>query len=266
MKVCAVEGCERRVAARGYCHTHYKRWRTGAPLTSAKTCRREGCGNLIPESARSDKEYCSHACQKNAKWHEDKAAGITRTACIRCGGPKDGGQGRRYCETCINAATWACKTCGETKPIASFNRSSTGTLIAKCKDCRRTHDRARWQEEGPVRLEREKERYQRRKAENPEALAATRRAQSLRAKFGITLEQFDLLREAQGDACAMCSEQFKETPQVDHDHACCPSLKTCGKCIRGLLCRRCNGALGFYEKYGDLAAAYLNRRNLHAVA
>jgi hypothetical protein len=39
---------------------------------------------------------------------------------------------------------------------------------------------------------------------------------------------------------------------VDHDHACCPGKKSCGKCIRGLLCRRCNVTLGWVEDTPDL--------------
>jgi hypothetical protein len=69
----------------------------------------------------------------------------------------------------------------------------------------------------------------------------------------------------QGQACAMCRRPFKKGERVcaDHDHACCPpsptTAKTCGKCIRGLLCFRCNTALGYIELYRDRADAYLAR-------
>jgi hypothetical protein len=38
---------------------------------------------------------------------------------------------------------------------------------------------------------------------------------------------------------------------VDHDHACCPGPYTCGRCVRGVLCGRCNTVLG---KVGDSPA------------
>ena len=50
---------------------------------------------------------------------------------------------------------------------------------------------------------------------------------------------------------------------VDHDHRCCPgSHSRCGRCIRALLCNRCNAAIGLLEESSELAgrlAAYLDR-------
>jgi Recombination endonuclease VII len=85
-------------------------------------------------------------------------------------------------------------------------------------------------------------------------------------RLGISQERFNEMLEAQGYACAMCGEPFREGDRIfaDHDHTCCPkqvkaTAKTCGRCVRGLLCFRCNTALGYIEKYGALARAYLDR-------
>jgi hypothetical protein len=70
-------------------------------------------------------------------------------------------------------------------------------------------------------------------------------------RYGITHEQYLELLESQGGVCAICGVSALEKKfDVDHDPACCPSNssnKTCGSCIRGLLCRRCNLGLGFVE-------------------
>jgi len=34
---------------------------------------------------------------------------------------------------------------------------------------------------------------------------------------------------------------------LDHDHACCPGAVSCGKCLRGVLCNRCNVAIGYLK-------------------
>jgi recombination endonuclease VII len=66
----------------------------------------------------------------------------------------------------------------------------------------------------------------------------------------------------QDDACAMCFEPFSDDEMIyiDHDHHCCPDERSsCGRCVRGLLNRRCNVAVGYIERYGDLARAYLEK-------
>lgn len=63
--------------------------------------------------------------------------------------------------------------------------------------------------------------------------------------------------------CSICSEEFdKIKPQaaVDHDHSCCPGRRSCGKCVRGVLCHRCNQGLGLFRDnpaYLEAAADYL---------
>ena len=100
-------------------------------------------------------------------------------------------------------------------------------------------------------------------SENPEARARWRRNYKFR-RLGVTEAEYLTMLEAQGNACAMCKRPFAADERVfaDHDHACCPAqvdqmAKTCGKCIRGLLCFRCNTALGYVELYGEMASSYL---------
>lgn len=69
-----------------------------------------------------------------------------------------------------------------------------------------------------------------------------KRKQRLRT-YGLTIEAYDAMVLAQGGACASCKRPG-ERLGVDHDHACCPKLPTCGRCTRGLLCGNCNVMLG----------------------
>lgn len=67
-------------------------------------------------------------------------------------------------------------------------------------------------------------------------------------RYGITIDQFDALLSLQDSKCAICKLKFWEetsSPHIDHDHSCCnEQLRSCGQCIRGLLCRGCNQILG----------------------
>ena len=70
--------------------------------------------------------------------------------------------------------------------------------------------------------------------------------------MGLTDRQYRTLLSANNGKCHLCSALFTDdnTPQIDHDHSCCPKGRsTCGECIRGLLCRTCNLGLGHLEKF-----------------
>lgn len=70
--------------------------------------------------------------------------------------------------------------------------------------------------------------------------------------------------ERQNGLCRICDDPLTGDMHVDHDPACCParSARTCGRCVRGILCRRCNLALGMLQDDPDLlikAAMYVTQ-------
>jgi len=93
------------------------------------------------------------------------------------------------------------------------------------------------------------------------------REYELKKKFGITLEEFERRLNEQGKKCASCGTTDPKGPHkqwaTDHDHECCPNRKkTCGKCIRGILCNACNIMLGISRDNPETlrqCAAYLER-------
>jgi len=58
----------------------------------------------------------------------------------------------------------------------------------------------------------------------------------------LTPEQYKALLEACGGLCMICNRI--KARAVDHDHAHCAGKTSCGECVRGLLCTRCNVYLG----------------------
>lgn len=91
--------------------------------------------------------------------------------------------------------------------------------------------------------------YQRKAAKNYRNKHPRRALSSLlKAKYGITLDYFESLLKKQRGRCAGCgTKKFTKRPCADHDHKCCSGKKSCGKCVRGLLCPGCNGALGLVK-------------------
>jgi hypothetical protein len=96
--------------------------------------------------------------------------------------------------------------------------------------------------------------------ESPESRKKSNRKYRI-ASYGLTQQDFDLLLKLQDYACAMCRELFEEEQliHVDLDHECCRvKNRSCGKCVRGLLCHGCNIALGHIEHRYAMARAYLD--------
>lgn len=65
-----------------------------------------------------------------------------------------------------------------------------------------------------------------------------------------------MMLAAQHGVCAICHNPEKQTNKltgeplplsVDHDRTCCPGVRGCGKCNRGLVCRNHNVGLGMFD-------------------
>jgi hypothetical protein len=112
--------------------------------------------------------------------------------------------------------------CGKLLPLSAFGRSR-GKFTSCCRPCSRKIDKGRDKKRGQARR--------------------------LWVRFRMRLGDYQRLLEAQGNACARCLEPFtentKEQPQVDHDHAHCEECRSglrrsCRDSVRGLVCRKCN--------------------------
>ena len=86
---------------------------------------------------------------------------------------------------------------------------------------------------------------------------------------GLTPENFFAMVAAQGGRCAICAIPFKDSskgvPHIDHNHACCPNNKACPRCLRALLCGKCNTGLGQFKESPEvleIAAHYLRAFSL----
>ena len=100
------------------------------------------------------------------------------------------------------------------------------------------------------------------KIDNPELWKEQKRRILRKHKYNITQQDWEAIYELQQGKCAICERMLSDDVCVDHDHACCAGIRSCGKCVRGLLCSPCNKALGWFEDDASRlnnAIAYLER-------
>lgn len=89
-----------------------------------------------------------------------------------------------------------------------------------------------------ARNERNKKSYHRRKDANKDKLKYWWKKNTIKYKYGLTLEQVDAIRKHQHNRCAICG--LEDVPLViDH---CKYTLA-----VRGLLCNECNLGLGWFS-------------------
>lgn len=71
------------------------------------------------------------------------------------------------------------------------------------------------------------------------------RNKQFKYKYGITIEQYELMLMNQNNQCLICYREFSDKikPDVDHDHIT--------KKVRGIICHSCNLGIGYLRE--DLA-------------
>lgn len=94
------------------------------------------------------------------------------------------------------------------------------------------------------------------------------RSDRLMKAYGITVDEYDQILAEQDGRCAICKSDDPRNSYgsfaQDHNHACCPDRKTCGKCRRGLLCARCNNVLEVFERETFDVPAFLEYLKTYA--
>lgn len=65
------------------------------------------------------------------------------------------------------------------------------------------------------------------------------------------LSDAEIAKVEQVQYCEICGVSRDGGFAIDHDHNCCPDTQiTCGRCVRGVLCRKCNLALERLDQPG----------------
>jgi hypothetical protein len=144
-----------------------------------------------------------------------------------------------------------CRRCGEDKPLDEFYAEKSGRdgRRPECKACTAAQ-RKQWY---AANKEREIARVRAWQQANPDRVKASQhknreqrnrkmRELHLRNKFDLTPAQYDQMLDRQGGGCAICGDPARadSSLHVDHDHGS-------GE-IRGLLCMRCNNAIGLLKE------------------
>jgi hypothetical protein len=135
-----------------------------------------------------------------------------------------------------------CPRCGITKPRSDFAlRANKKWLRSRCRQCE-TAISAEWHHN------------------NKEKARVANRRITLQRYYGLSVEEYEHMLRQQGGVCAICGTAGYDKRQkylcVDHDHAT--------GAIRGLLCGRCNFAVGFFCDNPEFAGKMIEYLQSHS--
>ncbi len=163
-----------------------------------------------------------------------------------------------------------CSTCKDPKELEDFppDKRARDGRQARCKSCCAKAAK-KWRDDNPKKSKASNRKHYRNNREkrladgkryaqeNPKKYRANLKRLHLMRNYGLTVEDYNEMVEAQEGNCAVCGEAFKKRERrypVDHDHA-----KKGRESVRGILHDHCNVFLGYLEISGFLkkAQAYL---------
>lgn len=154
-----------------------------------------------------------------------------------------------------------CRPCGRTKPRKPHALVPKDAPDKKCIGCQEIKKASsfyyNWkQEEFTARCKPCHAESSRKLYANKSKFRVLQNDAYYRRHYGITLLEVEELKQKANHQCQICSSEFSEKnkPRVDHCHST-------GK-IRGLLCHKCNVALGLLQDSSKLlrkAASYVSK-------
>ena len=255
-KKCHVSECVARAAADvEESNARTNRWRAANPGRTTANIRAWQLRN--PERHKGNVYKCRYRVDLQALW--DAQSGT----CAACCEPMLG-EGREPSSVCVDHDRSCCpggKSCG--KCVRGLIHRNCNLVLGYAKDDVKVLRSAviyleSWKTTGPRNQALEPSTLPSLAAVVTSHVGPSRawqlrnpdrfKAQMYKSRFNI---DFNAMWAGQDGLCASCGvpmqEGGKDPPSVcvDHDRACCPSLKSCGKCVRGLIHRNCNLVLGY---------------------
>jgi hypothetical protein len=175
------------------------------------SCSIDGCGSRV---------FCRGWCSKHySRWHR-RGDPLAPSRLDRPGGADE---------------KW-CPRCAQLKHVRYFGQRKNGQRKGYCRECYSSYLEERLAASKEARVAK-------RSAARKYASSERNRELRLAKLYGITLADYDAMVEAQDDRCAICSTDkpggSSTNWHVDHDHST-------GR-VRGLLCSRCNLAIGQFN-------------------